>query len=150
MLTSSTARVFVAREATITEKLTMTKLSNEDAIATVATKDLKAARGFYEKTLGFRVDVANEPMAITFASGATKVIVYQSSFAGTNRATAVNWIVKDVEGVVAELRSAGVSFEHYDMPGMTRTGDVHVAGGMKSAWFKDPDGNILCVMGVAA
>ena len=35
-----------------------------------------------------------------------------------------------------------MAFEHYDLPGMTRQGDLHVAGDMKVAWFKDPDGNI--------
>ena len=145
----SRRRFAFAMKSTIAENVAMTKLSAEDAIATVATKNLAAARAFYEKTLGFRVVTANEPTAITLACGATKLIVYQSTFAGTNRATAVNWIVKDVEGVVSELKNAGIAFEHYDMPGMKRKGDVHIAGGMKSAWFKDPDGNILCVMGVA-
>jgi hypothetical protein len=39
-----------------------------------------------------------------------------------------------------------VTFEHYDMPGVTREGDVHAAGNRKIAWFKDPDGNILCIV----
>lgn len=37
-------------------------------------------------------------------------------------------------------------FEHYDMPGMKREGDVHFAGDMRAAWFKDPDGNILSIV----
>jgi hypothetical protein len=43
------------------------------------------------------------------------------------------------------LKAQGVSFEHYEMPGTTLQGDIHVSGDMKAAWFKDPDGNILCV-----
>lgn len=70
------------------------------------------------------------------------MLVYESQYAGTNKATAVTWPVGDVEGVTRELKEKGVSFEQYDMPGMTRRGDVHVAGSMKAAWFKDPDGNI--------
>ncbi|HMI92975.1 MAG TPA: hypothetical protein VK509_16495, partial [Polyangiales bacterium] len=70
-----------------------------------------------------------------------------SEFAGTNKATNVTWTVgDDVEGTVRQLKEKGVRFEHYDMPGMTLMGDVHVAGDMKVAWFKDPDGNILNVM----
>jgi hypothetical protein len=57
----------------------------------------------------------------------------------------VTWTVDDVNDEVAALRTKGVVFEHYDMPGMTREGDVYVAGDMKVAWFKDPDGNILNV-----
>jgi hypothetical protein len=53
---------------------------------------------------------------------------------------------KDIESVVRELKTKGVAFEHYDMPDVTREGDIHVADNMKVAWFKDPDGNILNVI----
>jgi len=53
---------------------------------------------------------------------------------------------KDLEREVETLKGRGVRFEHYDMPGLTRQGDVHVAGDMKVAWFKDPDGNILSLV----
>ena len=53
----------------------------------------------------------------------------------------------DADGrTVRTLKETGVSFEHYDLPDMTRRGDVHVSGEMKAAWFKDPDGNILAVV----
>jgi hypothetical protein len=52
-------------------------------------------------------------------------------------------MIDDVDGAVRELKGKGVTFEHYEMPGMTRQGDVHSGGGMKVAWFKDSDGNIL-------
>jgi hypothetical protein len=51
----------------------------------------------------------------------------------------------ELEGVVRELKTKGVNFEHYDMPEMKREGDVYVDGGVKIAWFKDPDGNILAI-----
>ena len=44
------------------------------------------------------------------------------------------------------LRAKGVTFEHYDMPGLKLEGDIHVAGPTKVAWFKDPDGNILNII----
>jgi hypothetical protein len=56
----------------------------------------------------------------------------------------MTWVVgEDIEEVVQQLKAKGITFEHYDMPGVTREGDFHVAGDMKVAWFKDPDGNIL-------
>ena len=59
----------------------------------------------------------------------------------------MTWVVgKDIEGVVRKLKDKGVTFEHYDMPDMTREDDIHVAGNMKVAWFKDPDGNILNII----
>ena len=72
--------------------------------------------------------------------------VYRSDFAGTNEATAVTWEVDDIEAEVASLKGKGIFFEHYDMPGLALEGDVHVGEGMKIAWFKDPDGNILNIV----
>ena len=69
--------------------------------------------------------------------------VFRSQYAGTSQATAVTWVVgEDMQSVVQALKAKGVTFEHYDMPGLTREGDLHVGGKMKAAWFKDPDGNI--------
>jgi hypothetical protein len=50
------------------------------------------------------------------------------------------------QGVVRALKAKGVTFEHYDMPGMKLEGDIHIGGDMKIAWFKDPDGNILSIV----
>ena len=77
--------------------------------------------------------------AVVFRSGTSEVNVYRSDYAGTNKATAVSWAVDDVKAEVAALKSKGVVFEHYDMPGMTRDGDVYVAGDMKVAWFQGSD-----------
>jgi catechol 2,3-dioxygenase-like lactoylglutathione lyase family enzyme len=121
-------------------------LRDTDAIATLAVKDLDAAARFYEGTLGLsRADMEDEE-SIVFESGDTTINVYQSSFAGTNKATALTWTVDDVEDVVRTLKAKGVKFEHYDLPDTRREGDVHVSGGIKVAWFKDPDGNILSVV----
>jgi predicted lactoylglutathione lyase len=48
--------------------------------------------------------------------------------------------------MVEQLKAKGVTFEHYDMPGVELQGDVHVMGDMHAAWFKDPDGNILNIV----
>jgi catechol 2,3-dioxygenase-like lactoylglutathione lyase family enzyme len=118
-------------------------LGAKDAAATIAVRDLKAARKFYEGTLGLKQVDAQEPEAVTYKSGSSSILVYRSQYAGTNKATAATWEVGgDIEKVVQALKAKGVTFEHYDMPGMTRKGDVHVADRMKAAWFKDPDGNI--------
>lgn len=119
-------------------------LANSNATANLAVKDLAKARAFYEGTLGLK-EVHNEGgELIVYKSGDTSINVYRSNFAGTNKATAVTWTVGDELGKIVEaLKSKGVTFEHYDMPGLTLEGDVHVGQGMKVAWFKDPDGNIL-------
>lgn len=122
-------------------------LGNIDASANLAVKDLAAAREFYEGTLGLTQIGSEDDELIAYRSGKTTLNVYKSGEAGTNKATAVTWAVGDmIEEIVEELRAKGVTFEHYDMPGLTREGDVHIGGGMKIVWFKDPDGNILNIV----
>jgi catechol 2,3-dioxygenase-like lactoylglutathione lyase family enzyme len=119
-------------------------LGDKDAAANIAVRDLETAKRFYQDTLGLAQVGIEDQEAIIFKSGNSTVIVYRSQYAGTNQATAVTWVVgKELEDVVQQLKAKGVAFEHYDMPGVTLEGDIHVAGDMKVAWFKDPDGNIL-------
>jgi catechol 2,3-dioxygenase-like lactoylglutathione lyase family enzyme len=118
-------------------------LGNKDAAANIAVKNLDIARQFYEDTVGLKPVGGEGDEVIVFRSGNSTINVYRSDYAGTNKATAVTWMLDDVEGAVSALKAKGVKFEHYDMPDMTRKGDVHIGGDMKVAWFKDPDGNIL-------
>jgi catechol 2,3-dioxygenase-like lactoylglutathione lyase family enzyme len=118
-------------------------LSGKEAMATVAVRDLNAAKRFYEGTLGLKLTDQQESEALTYEAGRAKMLVYRSQYAGSNKATAATWLIgKDMEKVVQALRGKGVTFEHYNMPGLTLKGDIHEGGGMKAAWFKDPDGNI--------
>jgi catechol 2,3-dioxygenase-like lactoylglutathione lyase family enzyme len=122
-------------------------LGDKDAVANIAVKNLETAKKFYEETLGLTQIGAEGQEVIVFRSGSSTIYVYKSQYAGTNQATALTWVVgKDIEGVVQALKAKGVAFEHYDMPDMTRKDDIHVAGNMKVAWFKDPDGNILNII----
>jgi len=122
-------------------------LGNKDAVATVAVRNLDAARKFYEGTLGLKVVGTEGDEVIAFRSGASTLFVYRSQYAGTNRATAVTWVVGDeVDAIARALKAKGVAFEHYDMPDMKREGDVHAGGDIRVAWFKDPDGNILSIV----
>jgi catechol 2,3-dioxygenase-like lactoylglutathione lyase family enzyme len=119
-------------------------LGKINAAANIAVKDLPTAKKFYEDTLGLTQVHAEGEEVIVMKSGDTLINVYRSQFAGTNKATAVTWAVGDEIGrIVKALKDKGVAFEHYDMPGTTLEGDIHVGHGMKVAWFKDPDGNIL-------
>ena len=118
-------------------------LGDRLAVATVAVRDLAAAKRFYETSLGLKQIDAEGEEAVVYRTGTSRLVVYRSQFAGTNQATGVTWNVgNDLDSVIRDLKSKGVVFEHYDMPMMKREGDVHVAGGTRAAWFKDPDGNI--------
>ena len=120
-------------------------LSDKDAIPTVAVKNLETAKKFYEGTLGLTKVMENSEV-IAFKTGHSTLFVYRSQHAGTNKATAVTFVAEDVEDLVQALKSRGVTFEHYDLPNLTRQGDLHVSGSMKTAWFKDPDGNIFSLV----
>jgi catechol 2,3-dioxygenase-like lactoylglutathione lyase family enzyme len=123
-------------------------LGSKDAVATIAVKDLARAKQFYEGTLGLKPVGTNAPGAEVqvYRTGNSRLLVYRSEYAGTNRATSATWSLgEELEDVVRALKVKGVTFEHYDMPGTTHQGDVHVFGTFKAAWFKDPDGNILHV-----
>jgi catechol 2,3-dioxygenase-like lactoylglutathione lyase family enzyme len=121
-------------------------LGKADATPMIAVKDLDRARSFYEGTLGLETKDEWGGEGATLKSGDTLINVYRSDFAGTNKATALNFDVDDIDKEVSELKQKGVMFEHYDLPGLERRGDLHVAEGFKTAWFKDPDGNILSLI----
>ena len=121
-------------------------LRDQNAAATIAVKNARAARKFYEGVLGLKPKASGEESVLSYESGDSSILVYESKYAGTNKATAATWMVDDVEGTERDLKGKGVHFEHYDFPEMVRKGDVHVAGDLKAAWFKDPDGNILSVV----
>jgi catechol 2,3-dioxygenase-like lactoylglutathione lyase family enzyme len=122
-------------------------LTGKEASATVAVKDLAAARKFYEGALELKRAGVEDSGVAVYQTGSARLIVYPSQFAGTNRATSVTFTVgPDLEKVVEGLKAKGVAFEQYDFPGVTRKGDVHLMGDTKAAWFKDPDGNILALV----
>lgn len=122
-------------------------LAAKEAAATIAVKNIDKAKQFYEGILGLTSVDGDEPGAIVYQTGQARLLVYESQYAGTNKATAATWGVgDDLEGEVQALKAKGIAFEHYDMPNTTRKGDVHVMGETKAAWFKDPDGNILAMV----
>lgn len=113
------------------------------ALATVAVADLEAAERFYTQTLGLEVSGREGDEAIGFKTGGSDLLVYRSQFAGSNRATAVTWVVGEaLERIVEDLDAKGVRFQHYDLPEMSRSGHVHSAGELRVAWFTDLEGNI--------
>jgi catechol 2,3-dioxygenase-like lactoylglutathione lyase family enzyme len=120
-------------------------ISSYDSMASVAVRDLDAAREFYEGVLGL-TPVGDMMGVLKYRSGNSHVIVYVSDTAGQNPATSITWGVGDAfDAIVERLRDAGVKFERYSDLGMKVEGDVHVAGGFKAVWFRDVDGNILHV-----
>lgn len=118
-------------------------LKDAAVLAMVAVSDQAAGKQFYGETLGLAQTDENMG-GVTYTCGNNShLFVYQAPTAGKNQATSATWEVDDIAGVVNDLKAKGVAFEHFEFPGVTYEGDVHIMGGMKAAWFKDPDGNIL-------
>jgi catechol 2,3-dioxygenase-like lactoylglutathione lyase family enzyme len=119
-------------------------LRNHDSSAIVAVADLDRARTFYSDVLGLELnDEGKEEGVLIFRTGATRLVVYRSDEAGTNRANAVVWGVgDDIDAIVEALEAKEVVFEHYPDIGEL-DGNVHREGRLKLVWLKDSDGNIL-------
>ena len=122
-------------------------LGKTDATPMIAVSDLDRARTFYEEKLGLKTKDEWGGEGATLKSGDTLINLYRSEFAGTNKATALTFEVDDIDEEVSELKEKGIFFEHYDLRGLEPRGDLYVGeNGFKTAWFKDPDGNILSLV----
>lgn len=121
-------------------------LQQSPMYAYIPASNVQRARRFYEQVLGFtpKAEVAG---GVTYeCAGGTACFLYPTRNAGTSTASQAFWQVEDVEREVAELKARGVTFEEYDVPGLKTEGGIASAGGAKSAWFKDTEGNIMAII----
>jgi len=123
-----------------------TRLSTAPAATTLPAEDLKRARAFYEEKLGLETEAReNMPEGIFVHAGkGTTLFLYQRGRA-TAENTAVVFEVDDLEATVTELRAHGVELEDYDFPELKTVNGIAARDVDKAAWFKDSEGNILCV-----
>ena len=123
-------------------------LSQHTPVATLPTKDLLKARSFYEDTLGLTPERESAAGVSYKCSGGGMVFVYQSEYAGTNKATAVSFDVPTgaFDDEIDTLREKGVTFMTFEAEGLDwKDGVASMGEKMKSVWFTDPDGNIMNV-----
>jgi catechol 2,3-dioxygenase-like lactoylglutathione lyase family enzyme len=122
-------------------------LNDSRVEANIPASDLERARDFYADKLGL-VPVSEIPgIQLSYrTAGNTTFYLYLTDYAGQAGHTLAQMHVDDIETTVRDLEAKGVTFETYDMPGTTWDGVIASAPGMgKAAWFKDSEGNILCV-----
>ena len=121
-------------------------LKNAPIVPYIPASSIPRARAFYERKVGLvpREEVAGG--VIYECGGGSWIFLYQSAGAGTSKASQAFWQVNDVEAEVKELKSRGVVFEDYDMPGLKTVDGIATMGGTKGAWFKDSEGNILALI----
>ena len=116
-------------------------LQDSKVMAMVPVKDLAKAKSFYNDVLGLSPTKEHD-FGITYVCGGAEMFVYPTPKAGTAQSTVATWEVKDIKAATSQLEGR-VEFEHYEYPGAEHDGPIHIMGGSKAAWFKDPDGNIL-------
>ncbi len=114
-------------------------------VASLPASDIDRARSWYQEKLGVQPTAQEDEGVLMYVNGDNAFMVYESQFAGTNKATAAGVAVKDFDAAIATLRSSGVTFEDYDFgDGMaTVDGVMTDPTGRRTAWFKDSEGNIL-------
>lgn len=121
-------------------------LNDSLVTANVPASDLDRARRFYADVLGLTPADENPGGLLYTTRGGTTFFLYQTEYAGQAGHTIAQWHVGDVAEEVRDLKAKGLEFEHYDMPGVTWDGDVATMEGMgHAAWFKDSEGNIMCL-----
>ncbi len=121
-------------------------LNNSLVTANIPAADLARARRFYADTLGL-TPVDDNPGGLVYTTaGGTTFFLYETEYAGLAGHTIAQWHVGDVRAEVEELAGKGLQFEHYDLPGVTWEGDIASMGEMgHAAWFKDSEGNVMCI-----
>ena len=122
-------------------------LNDSRVEANIPASDLNRARDFYADKLGLTPssEFAGEQLGYR-TTGGTSFNIYRTQFAGQAGHTIAQIHVDDVDSEVRDLEAKGVTFEVYDMPGVEWNGSVASIPGLgKAAWFKDSEGNILCV-----
>ena len=122
-------------------------LSSSPVTATIPFHDLERAQDFYGTRLGLRLLSGSVKEGhLEFGAGeGTTVQLFQSSSERKSDNTAATFEVTNLEEEMAELRGKRVTFEDYDLPGLRTIQGVATMGHHRAAWFKDPDGNVLCL-----
>jgi catechol 2,3-dioxygenase-like lactoylglutathione lyase family enzyme len=122
-------------------------LTDSAVAVMLPTGDATRAQDFYEGRLGLPYDGINDTtgeMVFRLGGGSQLVLRLLPEVAPSPN-TAMSFEVRDIAAEIADLESRGVRFEDYDLPDLKTVDHVFDDGGMKAAWFLDPDGNVLCL-----
>ena len=120
-------------------------LMDREVATVLPASDLSRARQFYHDKLGLDPVVDDVTGDLRYRLPHGEFEIYETPNAGTARNTAMCWITPDLMADMEELRMKGVMFEEYDQPGLKTKDGVADMGGEMAAWFKDSEGNILCL-----
>ena len=128
-------------------------LSKSNVATRLPAQDLQRARAFYSEKLDL-TPTEERPGGLKYRCGNGYFVLFESTGAPSGEHTQMAWVVEDIDAVVAELRSRGVVFEEYNLPGLKTIGGIaEVSGnypsaggvGERGAWFHDSEGNLLAI-----
>jgi catechol 2,3-dioxygenase-like lactoylglutathione lyase family enzyme len=120
-------------------------LANASVTTMLPVKDMARARAFYEGCLGLKAGNFKPDGKFEYTVGGSTLALFPKPDGTKAEHTAISFRVADIAASIAELKRAGVVFEDYDLPGFKTVEHVCVLGSEKAAWFKDPEGNFLCI-----
>ena len=108
--------------------------------------DVDRARTFYSESLGLDYTGTNDEGSATYAlDGGSTLVLLPRPDSRPSESTAMSFEVDDLTAEISDLEQRGVVFEDYDLPDLKTVDHVAVMGAEQAAWFKDPDGNVLCL-----
>ncbi|MBI2023959.1 VOC family protein [Candidatus Giovannonibacteria bacterium] len=120
-------------------------LGDYEVMANLPAVDLGRAKEFYEDKLGLKCIKEDEYQITLEAANDTKINLYKRAPTKADHTAAAFFGIEDLEDLVSDLRNSGVVFEEYDMPGLKTVNGIATMGDIKAAWFKDSEGNIICI-----
>ncbi|MBX3618923.1 MAG: VOC family protein [Rhizobacter sp.] len=120
-------------------------LSNSSVTTMLPVKDMARARSFYEDRLGLKPGGLRPDGKFVYAVGGSTLALFPKPEGTKADHTAISFRVDDIVASIDKLKRAGVVFEDYDFPGLKTVNHVCVLGAEKAAWFKDTEGNYLCI-----
>ncbi|WP_404299664.1 VOC family protein [Alicycliphilus denitrificans] len=119
--------------------------SDSSVTTMLPVKDMARARAFYEGCLGLLPGGLRPDGKFVYMVGGTTLALFPKPEGTKADHTAISFRVADIVAAIAELKCSGVVFEDYDFPGLKTVDHVCVLGAEKAAWFKDTEGNYLCI-----
>jgi len=120
-------------------------LSDSSVTTMLPVKDMARARAFYEGSLGLEPGGFKPDGKFVYRVGGSTLALFPKPEGTKADHTAISFRVDDIAASIESLKRKGVAFEDYDFPGLKTVNHVCVLGAEKAAWFKDPEGNYLCL-----
>jgi len=120
-------------------------LSQSTVTTMLPVMDLARARAFYEECLGLQPGELRPDGKFVYRVGGSALALFPKPGGTKAEHTAISFQVSDIAASIRELKGRGVVFEDYDFPDFKTIDHVCVLGAEKAAWFKDTEGNYLCL-----